>query len=803
MVERIASDGYRRDDDRQDGSAAPAAEPAREGSPSAALVPAQGSLEAPSRTSDPALRIRELEAQVRRLEWKLADAERRVEQSRSTISFRLGHALMQAFKSWRGLLALPRELLRIRREARLRRENSRKYSAARALGSKLRQVLLAPGLPASATIELRSSPITLVFDYHPSEGGFSVVGRVDGESRCALARIEYLDAQRNTILGDHPGLVHSPHVGAYRYLTTGDQPKPLFLVAPPKSCRHVRLGFQLSPGTRVARMSNVVSRVEQRRRGVGRAELLSRRRGTPVLPVEMTQLRLEAGRIGWPAPDSTAHVVGQRRKPTVLAVLDEFTTSCFAPDCILVRPRPDNWRALAEQYHPELVLIESAWKGNGGSWQYRVGSYANCPGDELAELVNFARYHRVPVVFWNKEDPVHHDKFLEAASMADVILTTDQEKIQDYVRETGNERVHAFPFAAQPALHWPRALAGRKARACFAGSWYGGRHATRANAMLWLLRAAKEHGLDIYDRNHGQEDFCFPHDLRDCVRGGLPYEQLCREYAAYRVFLNVNSVASSPTMFSRRVFELLASGTPVVSTYATGIERLLGADSVWFVDNPEEASVAVARLLEDDAEWRKRSLRGIRTVFSTHTYAHRLAELCRFAGVESCGAVEPRVLIAMDVETDADLDRLCSFRHTQTWQAFDLAAVDASGTRGAALRDRQVQSFRDSETLLRHVTGSERPEARYDLFGRIHAAAQYGPDYLMDLVNATRYAPSSDGWAKSRREDLFQVGSDFDEYGCVVRAEKLAVSEPSALKLLPIRVYCIDTSEFAREGCAP
>ncbi|MBN1607201.1 MAG: class I SAM-dependent methyltransferase, partial [Polyangiaceae bacterium] len=382
------------------------ATPQKGNATSTALVPAQGTssgLETSSQEPDPGRRIRELEAQVRRLEWKCSVAERRVEQNHSTISFRLGQALIQAFKSWRGLLALPRELSRIRRDARLRRANASKYSGARIVGFTLHPVLLSPGAPASAMLELSASPITLVFAYHPSEGAFSVIGHVDGEVRSALVRIEYLDARRRAIPGQHPGLVYSPRVGAYRYLTTGDQPKSLFFVTPPESCRYVQLGFQLSPGTRFARISNAVSRTETRRVSIDRTVV--RRRGPPTPPAEVSPLRLEAGRVGWPTPGST-NLIGQRRRPTVLAVLDEFTTSCFAPDCVLVRPRPDNWQALAEQYRPELVLIESAWKGNGGSWQYRVGSYTNCPGDELAELVNFARYHCVPVVFWNKEDPV-------------------------------------------------------------------------------------------------------------------------------------------------------------------------------------------------------------------------------------------------------------------------------------------------------------------------------------------------------------------------------------------------------------
>lgn len=753
--------------------------------------------------SDSNRKVRELEAQVRRLEWRCADAERRATQGRSTISFRLGQALIQAFKSWRGMKALPAALLSIRSDARLRRENAHKYGGTRVIDSTLREALLSPRAPASDLIDLGSSPIIVAFAYHPSEGAFAVVGRVDGSVRCALARIEYLDANRRPITGQLPGLACSPTVGPYRYLATGDERKALFSVTPPSSCRYVQLGFQLSPGARVARMSNLVSRAETGAGSAGHNAGRRRRDGPPTAPVAVSSLRLEAGRIGWPAPTSNGNAVGQHRKPMVLAVLDEFTTSCFAPDCVLVQPRPDNWQALAEQYRPDFLLIESAWKGNGGSWQYRVGSYANSPGDELGELVNFARYHAVPVVFWNKEDPVHYDKFLEAASMADVILTTDEGKVPDYQNATGNQRVQAFPFAAQPALHWPRALANRKERACFAGSWYGGRHATRADAMLWMLRATKQHGLDIYDRNYGQEEFSFPEDLRECVRGSLPYERLCQEYSAYRVFLNVNSVASSPTMFSRRVFELLASGTPIVSTYALGIERLLGADSVWFVESPAEASRAVQTLLHDDTEWRRRSLLGIRRVFSSHTYAHRVAELCRLVGLDRFAALEPRVLIAMEVESDSDLDHLCSFRQGQSCKSFELAAVDASNARYGPLRDQGILSFQSHEALACHLKGNGDPATRYDLFGRIHASAQYGADYLLDLINATRYAPSADGWAKSRRIDLFQIDTDFDEYGCLVRVDRLTTNEIGPLKLLAIQVHCIDSSEFVREESGP
>ena len=70
-------------------------------------------------------------------------------------------------------------------------------------------------------------------------------------------------------------------------------------------------------------------------------------------------------------------------------------------------------------------------------------------------------------------------------------------------------------------------------------------------------------------------------------------------YKRHRVFLNVNSVTDSPTMFSRRVFGLLACGTAVISTESVGIEATF-RDLVPIVRTPDETAAQLKRLLDDD-----------------------------------------------------------------------------------------------------------------------------------------------------------------------------------------------------------
>ncbi|MCT7378207.1 glycosyltransferase family protein [Chelativorans salis] len=495
----------------------------------------------------------------------------------------------------------------------------------------------------------------------------------------------------------------------------------------------------------------------------------------------------EVSILGWPAPLENG-------KPLVLAVMDEFTEGCFGSDLRLLQPRPDNWYGLAKKHPPAMVFIESAWKGNGGSWQYRVGTYNMKPGQELAQMTRWARQEGIPSVFWNKEDPVHHDKFMEAAALADHIFTTDQNMVESYKQRTGNQSVYALPFAAQPALHKPAALADRLRKSCFAGSWYGNRHAERGEAMKWLLKTAHKHALDIFDRNYGTGIFPFPEEYQDGIRGSLPYLELCKEYRRYRIFLNVNSVTDSPTMFSRRVFELMACGTPVVSTYARGIEETFQSDAVWLVRNEAEADAAIQTLLNDDHEWRRRSLAGIREVFSGHTYAHRLNSVFKTIGLTERIETEPQLLLLARVKHQAEMERLLSFAENQHYGQFQFLIECASSVSAGRAPDKV--HLIASGKLLNRV--AEYKDGNYAGIGWISPNHIYGAHYLQDLANAMAYRSDASGWAKACEEDAFSFGAETRLTASIWRPETfrklwLTVEDQTVSSH---DLYCADTEEF-------
>ena len=101
-------------------------------------------------------------------------------------------------------------------------------------------------------------------------------------------------------------------------------------------------------------------------------------------------------------------------------------------------------------------------------------------------------------------------------------------------------------------------------------------------------------------------------------------------YREYKVFLNVNSVVGSPTMCARRIFEITASGTPVVShAAAPRSARYFPADEVLVARRPAEARGTRSAPSCAAPELRDRAAhRAQRTIWREHTYGHRVAARC-------------------------------------------------------------------------------------------------------------------------------------------------------------------------------
>ncbi|RNF84359.1 glycosyltransferase family protein [Montanilutibacter psychrotolerans] len=431
-------------------------------------------------------------------------------------------------------------------------------------------------------------------------------------------------------------------------------------------------------------------------------------------------------------PDAPASLGGLR----VAAVLDTFSSESLGPDCELMQLRPDDWAGQLRDFKPHLLLVESCWHGPDHAWE---GLVSQC-SDTLRSLVASCRKAGIPTAFWNKEDPLHFEAFFESAALFDTVFTTDADSIPRYKRDFGHARVYLMPFALQPKMFHPVAENAREDAFFFAGAYYASL-IERSRDLRALTDALALVGpVHVFDRNHGQKvgnDLAYPAAYSAMVRGGMPYKGIADLYRSYRFGININTIKQSPTMFARRVFELIGSGCGVYSNRSLGISRLFG-DLVVATDDQEEALCrAWGEFRGDDATLsRSRRVAALRKVLLQHTYAHRLGYLASRVGYSVSPPSLPRVAVLARIDDARQLDALLASCARQRLQPDQLLLAVPEALHAWVPDTAQVLSAQDLAAAVRgRLAGYW--IAPFD--PRDH----YGEHYLQDLLLATRYTDAA------------------------------------------------------------
>lgn len=415
----------------------------------------------------------------------------------------------------------------------------------------------------------------------------------------------------------------------------------------------------------------------------------------------------------------------------IACIMDDFTYASYEHEAVLLQLAPDEWREQLDAFMPEILLVESAWRGKDGLWGSQVGHRSN----HLVELVEWCRQRQIPTVFWNKEDPVHYETFLNTAVLFDHVFTTDIDCIGRYKAALGHDNVWLLPFACPTARFNPIEIYERERAFSFAGAYYA-RYPERNGDLASVISALVEkHKVAIYDRNYGQGDprYQFPPEFQPFIVGHLPYDQIERAYKAYTHAINMNSIKQSQSMFARRVFELLGSNTITVSNFSRGVRNLFG-ELVICSDNGAEINRRLDKI-SDETTARKFRLAGLRKVMSEHTMQDRLAYIASKALRTQPAQLLPDILVVAYASNSEEFSLILANFHRQAYRQKRLLVLIGGFevtpqtdeivhvADGAYLNDNQFASF----------TGG----ARY-VAGMV-AADYYGRNYLTDLALATRY----------------------------------------------------------------
>lgn len=452
----------------------------------------------------------------------------------------------------------------------------------------------------------------------------------------------------------------------------------------------------------------------------------------------------------------------------ILCIADEFTFSAIRKESNFVQAKPDEGYVEINGKDPDLFFVESAWKGHDDLWDRKISN----PSIELKSILKACNSKGVPTVFWNKEDPVHFETFLNTACLFDYVFTTDLDKVPEYKEHLGHDRVYWLPFGFQPRLFNPITNGHRAEKIFFAGAYYQ-RYEERAKQIEDFCRELpKVVPLDIFDRNLGTDDirYKFPGQFQKFIRGTLSIDEVAEISKSYKYALNLNSIKQSQTMFARRVFESLASGNIVVSNFSRGVSNLLG-DLVITSDNGKNLAKKI-KDLKDSGQESMLILLGLRKVFLKYTSKKQLERMLRRLNSQRTEREEELITVFSRVETSLDAKRAIINFRLQVWQNKQLVFMakdsDASNIELSEAEGNSSVYFLKQSQINSWIAQNE----GLGVCAFFESRNSYGSNFLTDLMIAFEFSEKqavTKSLSYGIENEQLAIARDGDDYSTVSR----------------------------------
>lgn len=412
----------------------------------------------------------------------------------------------------------------------------------------------------------------------------------------------------------------------------------------------------------------------------------------------------------------------------VACVMDGFTLDSFSPECVLFEVTPSNWMQEIQQFQPDLLFVESVWHGKDKLWYRKIDRYSK----ELFEMATYCQSKGIPIVFWNKEDPIYTDSFMATARMADFVFTTDSDCVEKYKETLNHNRVYHLHFAAQPNTYNPIEKYERKDKFCFAGAYYQ-RYKERCKVFDNFAKVfIKLKGLDIFDRNYKKStpEYAFPDEYRPYIKGRLGPEKIDIAYKGYFYGVNMNSVSQSQTMFARRAFEMLASNTVTVGNYSRGMKNYFG-DLTICTDDNETLLRLLGEYCSDTETYRKYRLQGLRKVLKEHLYEDRLGYIVEKVFRRDLKTPPPQIHVIGFANNKEDVAQIEKSFIRQSYPNKELCIICDFGYQ---LETENVRVLSSVEAQAFDLS-----DLKDEFITLFSPDDYYGPNYLTDLALTTRY----------------------------------------------------------------
>jgi glycosyltransferase involved in cell wall biosynthesis len=422
----------------------------------------------------------------------------------------------------------------------------------------------------------------------------------------------------------------------------------------------------------------------------------------------------------------------------IACILSSWMHSCLQSEAELIPLCLDDWQEVFCKRQPDFLLVQSQLD-KSGSWQdYCVG--ADGPPVNLKKLMVFCKGEGIPTVFWDTEDYVHFPLFSKIAPFFDRVFAADPKSSKAYSKLLGSKAAHLGP-AVQPALHNPF-KPGDNNYNSFTILLDGWADILEDPAAFEFLIPMCSEGLHIIESRYRfmankLDDLpAFRENIMGCVSFGSRLSIL----RYYRVFIMPKKSLSSPMTRSWQAMEALACGCCVVMSgrHADGIPEEL----VIRTDDDISLREQTLCLLKDDDLLMRHAHLARRTLYASHTYAHRIRAICDSLGIEHNWEEFPLVSVILSTKRPELIKSCLEKFHGQNYPNKELILVVNTDKVNLTMVQRLVDEFPNVHVFQMHQEKNIGSclnfgvaQARGKYWFKMDDDDLYGPNYLIDMVH--------------------------------------------------------------------
>lgn len=309
------------------------------------------------------------------------------------------------------------------------------------------------------------------------------------------------------------------------------------------------------------------------------------------------------------------------KKLKILGIFDEFLYNNYK-SIFDIRMCEINFEI---KEHYDFFLCESCWNGNVGIWKGKINSKIINPS--LKKILNQCEKLNIKTIFYNKEDPVSFNSFIETAKHFNIIITTDIGSVEKYKHY--NKNIFVMPFTINPIELNNIGRENDNNKSFFAGSYtYSLSEIRKKNTEILCDKLKDKDNFIIFDRQYNYETIknfyknkfslnIFPGKYNQYIHKSISYNEILKIHKLYNWCGNLNTVSDSETMFARRVIEASIMKNSIVTDYSKGVYNNF-KDNIYTLDDSLKITNNYEILLNQI-----KKQKGWRTVIEKYnTYTH-------------------------------------------------------------------------------------------------------------------------------------------------------------------------------------